>query len=686
MANKPVVVEIPFPVGGIDQSSRREAQPPLTCPDALNVVSFPSISDRRGGGKCDGMRQSLTDQLIDLGDGFPVRITCLSILPDSEFTPPVDPPEDHDPDTGDPHEPPDDDPDDLPNLPGNPNTPDGVSDDDVIQTVSFGDDDDTLDVWLQIDEYLALSADASPPGPLFGGDDPTEVYNAAGQPYLVIATSVGVGYVCNIAADTSTLYAPVQFTQFFPQVTPYGKALPVIEGGTGEYGTTGPYWFGVDGDMNLRVDPASVLGVCPSSDWATLVDAYRAALFLDPAPLPLGCRLVCVYRGRIVLARQDGVNADLLAADRNASMWYMSRVLNPYDWGYTEDPIETCAVAGTDPTLGQPADAIVALIPSGDDYLVFGCASSMYMMEGDPGYGGRVQILSRDTGIVGTRAWCFDESGVLYFMGTGGLYRFRGPGTPVENVSGARVFRFLSRISLTETLVQLVYDAMKRRVHIYLTSVNTSVQNDHFVYDVAGNSFWKRKFEVLPRGLYLEDNIEPWSVCAFNGPADQDRRFLIGNQYGRLYRPLDTALGDNELRYKGPGTFTGQGTGDPITSFFRSAPLVPYGHFIESMAVELQADLPDNNPPLSLPTDAVSWYWLCAQSESEIANKGFVDARATGEWGADNGYGFQDPASLRHAGAVHQIIVRQESADATWGIERIAATFRPAGRRRRRES
>lgn len=57
----PKTVVVPFPVKGVDRSLPVSQQPPFTCPDALNVVAFPPLSDRGGGGKRDGtVRESQT--------------------------------------------------------------------------------------------------------------------------------------------------------------------------------------------------------------------------------------------------------------------------------------------------------------------------------------------------------------------------------------------------------------------------------------------------------------------------------------------------------------------------------------------------------------------------------------------------------------------------------------------------
>ena len=54
--------------------------------------------------------------------------------------------------------------------------------------------------------------------------------------------------------------------------------------------------------------------------------------------------------------------------------------------------------------------------------MLFGCARSIYVLDNHPGFGGQIRKISDSTGVLGARAWCFDETGNLYFLGTGGLY------------------------------------------------------------------------------------------------------------------------------------------------------------------------------------------------------------------------------------------------------------------------
>lgn len=65
----PIPIVVPAPVRGLDRSMPVALQPPLTTNDALNVVTFPSISDRGGVGKRDGTGKAFALQLTNAVGG-----------------------------------------------------------------------------------------------------------------------------------------------------------------------------------------------------------------------------------------------------------------------------------------------------------------------------------------------------------------------------------------------------------------------------------------------------------------------------------------------------------------------------------------------------------------------------------------------------------------------------------------
>jgi hypothetical protein len=407
-------------------------------------------------------------------------------------------------------------------------------------------------------------------------------------------------------------------------------------------------WYMVDGTNNKIIDPA--LGT--SEDWATAV---------TEGTFPSGCRLACLYRGRAVVARSDA----------NPSIWYMSRVLDPLDWDFGAAPTATSAVAGTNADVGQPGDVITALIAFSDDYLIFGCAGSIWMLEGDPGYQGAIQNVSYQTGIVGPRAWCFDEQGNLFFIGNGGLYRMdRGTRDPV-NVSNHRLAQFLDRVDLATTLVQLVYDHAKGTVHIFLTAVDLS-GSIHAAYDVRRDAFW---FDTLPV------NSDPFSGCSIHGAEDEDRRIIWGGNDGYIRRWDDDTASDHDTDYPTNGSSdTANETTTAYLAFVRFAPIEHTDAFRNIMLTALQFQGDSS-------AGTLSWYLLTGDSAEEVNDKTITLSNAFRNgtvFGATTGFsgGHQQVIRVRARAGVHQLVIFQASTTDSFSIERIVAMFAPTGDRR----
>lgn len=450
-------------------------------------------------------------------------------------------------------------------------------------------------------------------------------------------------------------------------------------------------WYVVDGEKSLIITPSATssgVGSEPDvDDWATTVGTDGAGT------LPANCRLTCVYRGRVVLARQEGT-------EPNASIWYMSRVLDPLDWDFAADdddrPAETAAIAGSNQFVGQPADAITALIPFGDDYLIFGCAKSMWMMEGDPGQGGRVVNLTQQTGVLGARAWCFDESGTLWFVGSSGLYRY-SKADGLVNVSGRRLYRVLDRLNAQHTYIQLAYNAFRKEVMVFMTPRNppsvanaaqysyTVVQDGygtHVSYDVVNDAFFLDSLEWASMG--------PWSVLEIHGEADDDRTYLIGGNDGYIRRPFEGGwIGGfarwgtaDDMKRSGSPSAGATGAFLPINSVVRTAAIEAPAGGRELMATEIDADGTDNNLPLALPLGALRWWLVTDDSPTKVTGKSVALAEATGTWFGPGDYGYQESTCVRACGGAHQVVLAQYTNTHSWAIGRMTLTVRPAGRRR----
>lgn len=389
--------------------------------------------------------------------------------------------------------------------------------------------------------------------------------------------------------------------------------------------------YAVDGSRAKILNVATLT----ISDWASAVTA---------GTLPSGARLVALYRGALYLARFSG----------DPKAWSKSRTLDPLDWDVNAEPLATSAYDHTVGQIGKPEDDITALIPHLDDFLIFGCGTSLWYMEGDPGFRGQIINLSRQTGIVGARAFAWDSDDRLYFLGQAGLYGIKSmPGRP-QPISSKKLKTLLDRVDLDNTLVQMGYNDFRKEIHIYLTPVDESA-GVHAVYDVEADAFWLDDFPA---------RFGPTAVMSVTGVIDQRRNVLMGGWDGYL-RWLDDQQFDDD--------------GDAITAYFDSAPLQPFGNQVESRAMELQGELYDES-------GEVTWEWYTADSADEVRRLSGSPAD-TGTWGGNDSAGnpdagFQEPVGLSERGGAHKLRLSQTSAAAGFSLEAMTAVLEPSSRRR----
>ncbi|KKK87844.1 hypothetical protein LCGC14_2749160, partial [marine sediment metagenome] len=168
--------------------------------------------------------------------------------------------------------------------------------------------------------------------------------------------------------------------------------------------------------------------ILPSPDSVTAAPHWYAWTPYDNdtatyGSMPSNPTLGCLYRGRAVLSGDAAY----------PHQWYMSRQANIFDWLYSQADAQT-PVAGSNADAGELGDVVKALIPYKDDYLIFGCSQTMWLLRGDPAIGGSLDELSLTSGIFGPYAYAWDNKDNLYYFGTNGIYLVpKGLGTP-ENI------------------------------------------------------------------------------------------------------------------------------------------------------------------------------------------------------------------------------------------------------------
>lgn len=394
----------------------------------------------------------------------------------------------------------------------------------------------------------------------------------------------------------------------------------------------GGKWYLVDGSIQKVIDPVA----------RTVTDLVASA-----GTAPTAMRLACTYRGALLLA----------SSQESPSFWALARrgVSDPTDFDYGADPTPTSAVAGSDPDVGEPPDPIVALIPFGNEAVLFGTTRNFYILERDPGYGGRLVTFTEATGIIGPRAWCRGAAAddgtngeLFYFVGNGDLWRMVAGGRPV-NLTRGRMPEL--DCDGATTIVQLAYDETDHIVHVFLTPADGAEAGVHVVYDVDENA-------PFTDGYPLEHG--PWAVARGYGTSPEDRRPLLGGNDGYLRRFSHEATDDD---------------GSAIDAYVDI--LVPDlgAQFAETMVEEMSASFLDAVTPMN-------WYWFANETPEKCGLSIVGEEVASGTWLPNRLPSRATPAvSIRRTGNAHKVRIRQNSA-ATFALESLTVVMNMQGRRR----
>mgnify|MGYP002132300442 CR=1 FL=1 len=401
---------------------------------------------------------------------------------------------------------------------------------------------------------------------------------------------------------------------------------------------------GMAGSGNLRNYVFLVDGVKPTvvetiEREVTAVTAPRFAAWngLDGTSIPaayITATTCCAYRLRIVLAALNKL--------------IMTKTATPT--GATAFDLVGGAAATRAYELTLP-DVITALIPWQEKLLIIGCGASVHIMREDPGLGGSPERMAFNTGIVGPRAWCLDERGALYFVGSGGLYKMTLSDQGVAGVEEVVNQRHpaIQAANSRDSIVQLAYDALTGNVCVFITPRTSPTEGfdapEHYVLDTRRNALWPVSFPLLHG---------PYAVCQISGADDQDRRFVFGGLDSWIRRPDDSVFSDD---------------GENIYCEIRLPTLERNSGETEQMVTAITF----TGTPGSGATD----WQLRTDTSSAAVNAQAVDgpptAMESGTIFTDTGKagGRQWKVGMNASGAAFQIIISQDSGQDTVGFERI---------------
>jgi len=268
--------------------------------------------------------------------------------------------------------------------------------------------------------------------------------------------------------------------------------------------TAGPHWY------DWTVYPDVVLTIDGSTK------SYGS--------MPNKAYLGCLYRGRGVLSGDP----------EHPFQWYMTRQTNLWDFAYIAGDMQS-PVKGGASDLGELGDIIRCLTPYKDDYLTFGCASSIWFVSGDP-YGGTLNELDLSIGIFGGTSWCFGNKGLLYFWGTNGIYVTTIPGTPVCLTAESLPAIVASRaVDPSMHRISMAYDRKRNGILVTIT----------LLADGTNSNYW---YSINTKGFFPETYPEEcgsYSLFFYDANSETYRDLLVGCKDGYIRKFGSTTLSDD---------------------------------------------------------------------------------------------------------------------------------------------
>lgn len=338
---------------------------------------------------------------------------------------------------------------------------------------------------------------ATPTASNYFGNYQLRITSAGQNKGLYDITSIAVGSI----TISGTPKAESNLAFQLERTTVFG-VFPITGVASGNLTITG----GIDGtSLSFRVERSPKI-YDPVADSLTRWTASTGC-----GVVPVGCRLVVRYRDRLVLAGDP--------LDPNE--YYMSRQGDPLDFLFSDIDVGA-AVKGSNSDAGRVGDPITALMTYSDDYLFFGCRSSLWLMRGDPASGGRVDNVSHTIGVLSEKSWCHGPKGELIWLSRDGLYQSNPECMSCEPVSVSRekLPRELIDINPDYTTVTMEFDVRDRCVHIFLTPTDATSGLRHWCYDWTYKAFFPFEFsstDHCPTAIKRIDAADAEDCCVLMG-------------------------------------------------------------------------------------------------------------------------------------------------------------------------
>lgn len=459
---------------------------------------------------------------------------------------------------------------------------------------------------------------------------PTSV--AAVLTHTALATAHTAGDILTQATTTATMV--VESTDAAKTHT-YGKWT------SGTFNTTNA----VTGDGAGTAFTPTAVSILPVLWYDWTVTPGGAA-----GEMPTQAYLICTYRGRLVLSGNP----------LYPNQWFMSRMADPYNWLYgDDDPMS--AVAGNNADAGQCPDIPRTLISFHDDYLIFGCASTIWILRGDPVSGGSLDNLSDDTGMFGANSYCFDNNRNLYFWGTAGIYKLASDFSSLECISQLALPDIINDEGADSSthIVTMRYDRKRYGIVTSITKITDSTNSNYF-YSLKTGGFYP---ETYPEqcGIY--------SMFYYDANDTSLSSLLLGCADGYI-RIFDESAKSDDI-----------GASDEAISSYVVYPIMPLSELdVKGKLTELVFDIGGGAADGTFSDSDGITYELFSGDDPETVLENIQDGADPWGSGTFTGTGRKAKKRPRMRGIFAGLKISNSNVDETFAMNRVLYNKRDAGK------
>jgi hypothetical protein len=366
--------------------------------------------------------------------------------------------------------------------------------------------------------------------------------------------------------------------------------------------------------------------------------------------MPTSSSMIALWRGRIVT--ND---------DNNPHAWYMTKVDDPFKikYDYTNDG-HYSAVIYTTGKVGTMGDILTALIAYKDDLLIFGGANSIHVIIGDPMDDGQLVQITDDTGIWGSKAWCFDDKNNLYFFGNDGLYKMtvgETVGYP-ENISKRQLPNLVKDWDLDKDThrVTVSFDPIEQGILVYKTTLEGGANEGYFYSLVTGGFFP----ESLPNSCGI------YSSYFYPATDETYKKFLIGGADGYI-REFDRSTKND----------TTTSSTSAINSYYAVLKQMGEDEFSKGMLRKLSGIVAGGAAAGDFSdTDSITWN-IYNGNDAETVLEDIIDEAASFSTGTWSTTGKQVNSRVRMRGIWAGLKLSNPNASETWAIEKTFGDIEP---------